>query len=182
MDFHFVPNLTWGPAFVNAIRKATRKPLFVHLMVDYPERYFERFELKSGDVLSVHWECTSEETIQDLLRKINMLGLKSSIALNPKTPVDVLNRLDISADNVLLMSVEPGFSGQEFLETTWTRLTALVELQKKRNNSFSITVDGGINAYNFHRLVKLGANQLAVASAIFGHKDRLAAIITLLRD
>lgn len=180
MDFHFVPNLTWGPDFINAIRKATKKPLFVHLMVDYPERYLPRFSLNQGDTISIHRECRTHEEINDLLNQISALGYEASIALNPGTNIEALNSIEHHFQNVLIMSVEPGFSGQEFLGSTWQKLDELVAFRVKHNLSFTISIDGGINKSNARDIIARGADQLAVASAIFNNPDRLVAIKNIL--
>lgn len=182
MDFHFVPNLTWGPSFINAIRTATKKPLFVHLMVDYPEKYFDRFKLHQDDIVAIHYESPSAYTHEQLLQSICSRGWIASLALNPATPLDALHPLKNHLQNVLLMSVEPGFSGQTFIPDSLEKLSTLAAWRRENNLSFTISIDGGINEANSSELISRGADQLAVASAIFSHTDRIRAIKNILRN
>lgn len=182
MDFHFVDNLTWGPAFINEIRKATSKQLWVHLMVDYPEKYVDRMELSMNDIVSIHWESRRNQNqgLQDLLDTIKARGWIPSLALKPDTSLWTLE--DMQVEHVLLMSVEPGFSGQEFIDEIFDKLKKLVELRKERSTPLTIALDGGINASNAAGLVSAGADQLAVASAIFDNPDRLKALKELMKS
>lgn len=181
-DFHFVPNLTWGPAFINAIRLATYKPLWVHLMVEYPEKYFDRLALQEEDIVSFHAESKSTYSMQSLTMLIKSNNWIPSIALNPTTPLSILIPLKDLLEHVLIMSVEPGFSGQSFIPSVQEKIQCLVEWRKEHQLSFTIAVDGGIDASNFSNLVNLGATQLAVASAIFSHTNRLAAIKDIVKN
>lgn len=182
MDFHFVPNLTWGPSFINAIRTATKKPLFIHLMVEYPEKYFDRLKLHENDIVAIHYESPSLYTPKQLLELISSYGWTASLAINPSTSLDPVFSLKDYLSNVLLMSVEPGFSGQSFIPHTFEKLATLSNWRKEQNLSFTISVDGGINESNFSELVTLGVDQLAVASAIFNQADRIAAIRNFLKN
>ena len=178
MDFHYVPNLTWGPMFINAIRKASRKQLWVHLMVDEPERYLERLELAPHDIVSFHEQPTPQAT-RNLCRELRERNLVPSIALKPTTPISTLKLLlDIPCDlgQVLLMSVEPGFSGQIFLPSSLDRLYELVRLRTELNAHFSIGIDGGITHENIGAVCTAGAQEIASASAIFSQPDPLQAI------
>lgn len=177
MDFHFVPNLTWGPSFINQIRTGTKKPLWIHLMVEYPERYFERLDLNPGDIVTVHCESPSLYDLTTLSALISKRGWLPSIALNPTTPIRVLDGL--SVDHVVLMSVEPGFSGQPFIPDTLEKLKALNAQRSHTAMPSLIAVDGGIAESNIQELIENGANQLAIASAIFSQPDRVAAIKTI---
>lgn len=180
MDFHFVSNLTWGPDFINAIRKVTQKTLYVHLMVEYPEKYFNRLQLSQSDIVAVHYESPSEYSLQELIRLIKSHGWVPSIAFNPATPLDPVFLLKDHLENVLLMSVDPGFSGQQFKESTLSKLATLASWRQQHNLQFSICVDGGINTTNCSNLVRSGADQLALASAIFSHHDRIKAVRDIL--
>ncbi len=175
MDFHFVPNLTWGPAFINAIRQATTKQIFVHLMVDNPGLYLERLSLHKNDIVSIHIESLPSEQLISVLNNIAASGWIPSIAINPETSLHHLDHFKDSFRHLLLMSVHPGFSGQTFLEGTYERLKEVVEFRKK-STWFPIAIDGGITPDIAPHLESLGADQFAVASAIFNHKDPLAAL------
>ena len=182
MDFHFVPNLTWGPAFVNAIRTATQKTLFIHLMVEYPENYFDRLHIHEGDIVAVHYESPSDYSIEELFRQISLRGWVPSIAINPQTPLDPVFFLKDSLKNVLLMSVEPGFSGQTFIPQVVDKLKALATWRHQHELSFTISMDGGIDQSNCKNLINFGVDQLAIASAIFSHSDRILAIQNILKN
>lgn len=176
MDFHFVPNLTWGPDFVNAIRKITKKQLYIHLMVDYPEKYFERFEINKNDIVSVHIESPTTVPFSQIIYDIKSYGWIPSIAINPFTPLEAIISCNAPFENVLLMSVNPGFSGQKFLPHSIDRLKALNNLRSAHKLNFTIAVDGGINSTNSKQLISNGADQIIAASAIFNFKDKIQAI------
>lgn len=186
MDFHFVPNLTWGPLFINAIAKFTVKPLYIHLMVDTPESYLPLLELRPGDTYSFHIEsclttpagcnpvtgflCPSTidyVAINELAQNIKNNNLLTSIALRPATNFTVLERVLDVLDDVLLMSVDPGFSGQQFLPGSIGRLDELVQFRAKFNKQFTITMDGGINETNIKQLALHGVTACAIGSALF---------------
>ncbi len=176
MDFHFVPNLTWGPDFINAIRAKAAKQLLVHLMVEYPEKYFDRFKLHPQDIISIHLESPSLYSLPELYKEITSRGWIPSIAINPYTPLEALISLTIPLKHVLLMSVEPGFSGQKFLPFILKKLKALNDFRAAHNLSFTISVDGGITTDIAKELAKNGANQLAIASAIFQAPNPVKAL------
>ena len=169
MDFHFVPNLTLGPDFINQIRKVTKKTINIHLMVDYPEKYINLFTLNSNDIISVHMEAISNLSIIELIKKIEAKNLIASLAISPKTPIKEAENLILNHDinNILLMSVHPGFSGQKFILSSLEKLKELNNFRIKKNLNFKITVDGGVNLNNIEQLLKYGANKLVMASAIF---------------
>lgn len=180
MDFHFVDNLTFGPDMVNAIRKSTKTPLWVHLMVDSPEKYLSRFSLQKDDIISFHYETLSEEKVFDLLKKIKSLNLKSGIAISPKTSITVIKTFFNYFDQVVLMSVEPGFSGQKFLPNSIKRLQEIHDLREKHKLNFSIAMDGGINLENFKDLVKNGADEIALGGSLFNTEDPLVSLKSFL--
>lgn len=168
MDFHFVPNLTWGPDFANAIRAATQKTLWVHLMVDAPEKYLDRLHLNHGDIVSVHYECFNDNNnLKKTLSIVRKKHWTASIALNPETPLEVIIPLIDSIDHVLLMSVNPGFSGQTFLPLSVKRLQKLHELKSKHSASFEIGMDGGLNLKTLPLVLPFGLDTIALASGIF---------------
>ena len=173
MDFHFVPNQTMGPNVINALRKATDKPLLVHLMVEYPEKYFDRMTLTKEDIVSIHPEAPSELSVKELLKAIAAKGWTPSIALNPETNVSIIKELDIEPSHALLMSVNPGFSGQEFMPQVYDKIKALKD--------YTIAVDGGVNKGNAKKLLEAGADQLVVGSALFKEGNPLKAL-QILRD
>ncbi len=178
MDFHFVPNLTWGPAFVNAIRAATKKQLFVHLMVDNPEQYFDLFSLQEFDIVSFHYESPSRYTPEELSSYISSRGWIPSIALNPETPLDVILPLT-NLEHLLLMSVHPGFSGQTFIPNTLEKVVQSAAIRSQRTVPFTIAVDGGINEKNCYELAAYGADELAIATAIFKEPSPYQALVRL---
>lgn len=169
MDYHFVPNLTLGPDFVNAIRKVAKKRLWVHLMVDEPKKYIDRMHLYHGDIVSVHYETIDEHMTEKISRELHGRKLLFSLALNPKTAVEVVKPYFHKniIDQVLLMSVEPGFSGQHFLPESYHKLQVLNDLREEYSQSFAIGMDGGITQENLPELIKNGINDVAIASGIF---------------
>lgn len=168
MDYHFVPNMTMGPDWINAIRKATDKPLLIHLMVDNPENYLDRFTLNKDDIVSVHPESPSTLSFKELLHAIKAKGWIPSIALNPETPISIIKELAIQPQHILLMSVNPGFSGQEFMPVVYDKI--------KQLSGVPIAVDGGINPSNAKKLLEAGASQLVVGSALFNEGNPLKAL------
>jgi ribulose-phosphate 3-epimerase len=174
MDFHFVDNLTWGPDTVNALRAATSKQFLVHLMVDYPEKYFSRLELAPNDVVSIHIE--SKTTLTACIQERNW---QASIALNPHTPLEVLISTPAYFNHILLMSVHPGFSGQKLIPTVLYKLQALVLFRQAHSLDFTIALDGGINTDTIGQAVSFGAEQLVVGSAVFNQKDPVQALENL---
>lgn len=177
MDFHFVPNLTWGPSFINAIAQATKKQLWVHLMIENNEAFLDKLQLRANDMVSFHIESvkSAKNFINDLQKK----KLIPSVAVKPKTDLNKLFEVINGLPHVLLMSVEPGFSGQQFLESSVDRLTQLNDYRKKQNLQFRIGIDGGITKKNIASLAQLGADDFAIASAIFDKPDIVAAILNL---
>jgi ribulose-phosphate 3-epimerase len=180
MDFHFVPNLTWGPAFINQIRLATKKQLWVHLMVDYPETYFDRLMLNPGDIVTIHIESPSNHSLNYLSAALTDRGWTPSVALNPTTPLEALNGLTFN--HVLLMSVEPGFSGQPFIPDIVGKLRTLSNRRAQTGIPQTIALDGGINKDNVKELIHNGADQLALATAIFSDFNPAAAIKKILEN
>jgi ribulose-phosphate 3-epimerase len=173
MDNHFVPNLTWGAAFANAIAHASHKPTWVHLMVDNPHKWLDVLELTPGSILTFHIENSSEKI--QLVRRIKEKKIKASIAINPKTPVEEILTIAHLVDQILIMSVEPGFSGQEFIENSATKIEPLLQIRAKEKLHFTIAMDGGINATNIHHLSQKGVDEFAAAKAIFNTIDPVEA-------
>jgi ribulose-phosphate 3-epimerase len=174
MDNHFVPNLTFGADTVNAIDAATKKPVWVHLMVDNPLDWCKTLSIKANSIVSFHLEATKE--INEIIKRIKENNWKASIAINPKTDVaETFTYLSL-IDQVLIMSVEPGFSGQRFLEPMIKKVAQLVAQRKKENVHVRIGMDGGITAQNIGSLVKEKVDDLAIASAIFNQPDPIVAL------
>ena len=170
MDGHFVPNLTIGPLVVSAVRKVTKLPLDVHLMIDTPSRYITEFRKAGADWITVHVEA--EKDVRGVLRMIRGSGAKAGISLRPKTPVEEIFPYLDELDLVLVMSVEPGFGGQVFMPEQMAKISA-----SRRKFKGLISVDGGIGAGNASQALEAGADILVAGSAIFGKSDRVKAIL-----
>jgi len=176
MDGHFVDNLTIGPPVVNSLRKGLKKPFDIHLMIDYPIQYAPRFEVDPPDVITFHIEAKDEPF--RAIEGIRSLGCKVGISLRPITPITaVFPYLDL-VDLILVMSVEPGFGGQEFIPEAVERIRRLKEEIGERD--VIVSVDGGINVTNVGRVVDAGAELIVAGSAIFNRPDRLAAMRALI--
>jgi ribulose-phosphate 3-epimerase len=179
MDGHFVPNLTIGPDVVRAIRQATSLPLDVHLMIDNPQLYLERFVEAGADWLGIHVEATPH--LQRLLQQIRELGAKATATLNPATPLDCLDYVLKDVDMVLLMTVNPGFSGQKFIPGVLPKVRRLRERIDAEGLPALIEVDGGVRTDTVADLVAAGADVLVSGSGIFGKGD-LAGNVRRLKE
>ncbi|HEX3468291.1 MAG TPA: ribulose-phosphate 3-epimerase [Candidatus Elarobacter sp.] len=169
MDGVFVPNLTWGMKIVKDLRKLTALPFDCHLMIVEPERYAEAFRDAGADVITFHYEATPHQ--HRLLRRIRELGAKAGIAINPGTPVAQLVDLIEEIDRVLVMSVNPGFGGQSFIERALVKVIEVRSLLDERNPPCEIEVDGGIGLQNLERAVRAGAGVLVAGNSLFGSDD-----------
>jgi ribulose-phosphate 3-epimerase len=169
MDGHFVPNITLGPLIVAAVRRATSLPIDVHLMIEKPERYIPAFAEAGASNLTVHYETCPH--VHRTVQQIRELGVGASVTINPATPLNVLDEVLPYVDMVLLMTVNPGFGGQSFIETMCDKIRRLRELVEARGLQTDIEVDGGVNAETVARIVKAGANVLVSGSAIFRPSD-----------
>ena len=174
MDDHFVPNLTWGPAFVNALRKTTELPLDVHLMVDNPEEWVSRLELKKDDFFVFHIEAVKD--CLKIIKEVKKIGCKVGIALNPATPAEQIFPFLSELDQVLIMSVNPGFSGQKFIPEVLKKADLLIKKRDLENLSFLVSMDGGIGLSNIMEVADVGVDMVGAASAIFKKDDYVAAI------
>lgn len=172
MDGHFVPNLTVGPLVVDAIRPLTKLPLDCHLMVAKPEEWIEPFAKAGADVITIHAEATAH--LERNLAKIRALGKKAGVSINPATPLVALEEVLDLVDLVLIMSVNPGFGGQSFIDSTLAKIERLNEARGSRR--FLIEVDGGIGASNIGGLKRAGVDVFVAGTAVFGQKDRKKAI------
>jgi ribulose-phosphate 3-epimerase len=177
MDNHFVPNLTWGPLFINPIAKTATKSVAVHLMVTDPVSIIKKISLKPIDIVIFHIEI--EKNISEVINVIKEKKVNIGLALSPRTAVEQIKPFGHVIDQVLLMSVEPGASGQHFLPTAVDRLEELVLLRQQNSWQFSISMDGGINETNISLLAKKGCSNVAVASAIFDQPDLIQALNNL---
>ncbi len=176
MDDHFVPNLTWGPAFINAIAQATQLPLHVHLMVDSPETWLARLDLKNKDSFVFHIEAVRDiSDARFLIDQIKAKDIRVGIAINPGTEVSAIHGVLSYVDDVLVMSVQPGFSGQKFIDIT-QKITELCEYRTQNNLSFVIGIDGGVSQDNITMLKNKHVDYVGVASALFGSNDFVKAL------
>ncbi|MDR0614812.1 MAG: ribulose-phosphate 3-epimerase [Lactobacillales bacterium] len=169
MDGHFVPNITMGANIVQAIRPITKLPLDVHLMVEKPEQFIESFANAGADIISVHIEATAH--IHAVLQKIKNFNKKTGIVINPGTPTNTIQPVLTLVDQVLIMTVNPGFGGQKFLPETLTKITEIAAIKKNNNYSFGIEVDGGINEYTIGQAKNAGANIFVAGSFIYNSAD-----------
>jgi ribulose-phosphate 3-epimerase len=177
MDGHFVPNLTLGPDIVGAIDRATDLPLDVHLMIEHPEQYVERFIENGADYVSVHREVVSD--VASVFGKIEAAGARPGIVINPDTPVAALGDALERAALVLVMSVNPGFGAQAFMDVSLPKLTALRELREQRGYGYILEVDGGIKTGNVQLVIDAGADVIVAGSAVFKSPDYAATIQSL---
>ncbi len=177
MDGMFVPNISFGAPVIKAISKFARKPLDVHLMIVHPERYFEQFCEAGANILSIHYEASIH--LHRSLQQIRDLGMQAGVVLNPHTPVLLLEDIILDADVVLLMSVNPGFGGQKFIEQTYAKILKLRELISKTGSKALIEVDGGVDLSNCKKLTDAGANILVAGSSIFSSADPTKTIADL---
>ena len=177
MDGHFVPNITIGPLIVRAVRKATGLPLDVHLMIEKPERYIPDFAEAGANNLTVHVETCPH--LHRTIQQIRELGVGASVTINPATPLNTLDEILPYVDMVLLMTVNPGFGGQSFIESTYAKVRTLRERIDALGLGTRIEVDGGVNVQTVRRVVEAGAEVLVAGSAVFGADDIGKAIADL---
>lgn len=178
MDGHFVPNLTIGPLVVKALRPKSRLLFDVHLMIEQPERYIRDFRAAGADLITVHAEACKH--LHRTIQAIKETGAKAGVALNPHTPLEVIQYVLDDLDLVLLMTVNPGFGGQQFIHSVIPKISLLKELTKDRNSELYIQVDGGINPETAPLVVEAGANVLVAGSAVFNHPNPAQAVAQLL--
>lgn len=176
MDGRFVPNLTIGPLVVSAVRTAaaSRAPLDVHLMIVEPERYIDEFRAAGADWITVHAEAVTH--LHRAIQQIHGTGAKAGVALNPHTPPEILDYLLDELDLVLVMSVNPGFGGQQLISSSFRKLNTLRELIERRGLATLLEVDGGVKPDNARQFIDAGAHVLVSGSGVFGAADRSAAI------
>lgn len=177
MDGVFVPNISYGMPVISAIHKHAKKPLDVHLMIVQPERYIKAFKDCGAEILTVHYEASTH--LHRTFQAIKAEGMKAGVALNPHTPVSVLEDIAADADLILIMSVNPGFGGQKFIENTYKKVAQTKELVLRTNSKAIIEVDGGVSSANAKQLIEAGAQALVAGSFVFNAKDPIATIAGL---
>ncbi|MFX3633323.1 MAG: ribulose-phosphate 3-epimerase [Candidatus Pristimantibacillus sp.] len=178
MDGHFVPNLTFGPPVIAAVRQATTLPFDVHLMIERPELSIASYAAAGANRITVHAEACVH--LHRTIYQIKELGLPAGVAINPATPVSVLEPILDDVDLILIMTVNPGFGGQSFIPGSLQKLRQLRGMLQERGlHAVDVQVDGGINSETAKLVVEAGANVLVAGNAIFGEKDRAAAIAAL---
>jgi len=179
MDGNFVPNISFGPMLISFFRKATTKTCDVHLMIEKPERYLTAFKEAGADILTVHVEACIH--LHRTLQEIKELGMKAGVAVNPHTPVSVLEPLIKEIDLVCLMSVNPGFGGQKFIPATLRKITELRRMIDLAGAVTLIEVDGGVTLENAPSIIEAGADVLVAGNTVFKSTDPLATIASLKR-
>lgn len=177
MDGVFVPNISYGMPVVSQIKTAARKPLDVHLMIVQPERYIEQFYKAGADILTVHLEASTH--LHRTLQCIKSFGMQAGVALNPHTPVCALEDILEDIDWVLIMSVNPGFGGQSFIENSLNKVEKLKRLIRETGSNTRIEVDGGVNLETGKRLLEAGADALVAGSFVFGSENPSDTITAL---
>ena len=177
MDGVFVPNITIGFPVINRIKQVAKKPLDVHLMIVQPERYFEKFKEAGADILSIHYEGNAH--LHRSIHAIKQLGMKAGVVINPHTPVDVLSEIISDVDLVCVMSVNPGFGGQKFIENTYSKIINLKSLINAVKSKTLIEIDGGVDNSNAAKLLTSGADVLVAGNYVFSSKNPLKTILEL---
>jgi ribulose-phosphate 3-epimerase len=180
MDGHFVPNLSMGAVVVKSLRRVTRLSLEVHLMIFSPDFFLDEFAQAGADSFLVHWEGNTD--LSRTVQRIKALGKGAGVAINPATPAGVLEDIMPDIDQVLVMTVNPGFGHQHFLPTTLPKISRAREMIERSKPSCSLEVDGGIDAASAPRAVAAGADVLVAGSAIFNDSESVAAAMQRLRD
>lgn len=177
MDGMFVPNISFGQGIVKTIKSVASIPLDVHLMIEKPERYIEEFVQAGADIITVHEEATVH--LNRTLQKIKDCGIKAAVSINPSTPIENIENVLYMVDMVLIMSINPGFSGQKFIENTTDKIKKLKNIINENNYNIDIEIDGGINETTAKTVVDAGADVLVAGSYVYGSDDVKKAIQTL---
>lgn len=180
MDGHFVPNITIGPFVVDAVRGITTLPLDVHLMIENPECYIPQFAKAGSDIITVHAEATSH--LHGALQMIRASGARAGVSINPATPVSVIEEVIGEVDLVLVMSVNPGFSGQSFIPGSLDKIARVRKMLDKAGSKAELEVDGGIKVSNIAQAAKAGADVFVAGSAIFGSDDYAKTIKAMRKE
>ena len=177
MDGVFVPNISFGFPIIKFIKKHAVKPLDVHLMIVQPERYFQEFKDAGADILTIHYEASTH--LHRSIHAIKHLGMRAGVVLNPHTPVNLLEDIISDLDLVLLMSVNPGYGGQKFIENTYKKISLLKEMILQKDSKSLIEIDGGVTLENAPKLIAEGADVLVAGNTVFGSDDPIATIAKL---
>lgn len=180
MDGHFVPNISIGIPVVESLRRVTSLPLDVHLMIDNPEQYIEKFVKAGADIITVHVEASTH--LDSMVKSIRKLGVKAGVSLNPATPLSSVEEILPQVDLVLVMTVNPGFGGQEFIAGMIDKIARLKQIIYNRKIKAELEVDGGITAKTAPAVVKAGANVLVAGSAIFNSEVTVSAAMKKLQE
>jgi ribulose-phosphate 3-epimerase len=180
MDGDFVPNITMGPTIVEAIRRAVSIPLDIHMMVSKPERYVNDFANAGGDIITVHIEATTQ--LHSTVHQIKNAGKKASVAINPATPVSAIEEILPDLDQVLVMTVNPGFGGQRFIENMLDKIERVRRMIDERGLNIDLEADGGINNSTIKSVVKAGARMLVAGSAVYNDRMSVVDAFKQLRD
>lgn len=174
MDGVFVPNISFGTPVIEAVKRYASKPLDVHLMIVNPDKFIDDYHKMGADILNVHCEACTH--LHRTIQKIKSLGMKAGVTLNPHTSITAVEEILPDLDVVMLMSVNPGFGGQKFIENTLDKTSRLKELIGKRNSKALIEIDGGVNFETGEKLLKSGADILVAGSFVFGASDPIDTI------
>jgi ribulose-phosphate 3-epimerase len=174
MDGVFVPNISFGFPVLKAIQKHAKKPLDVHLMIVDPDRYTQTFKEAGADILTFHMEACTH--LHRSIQNIKQAGMKAGVAINPHTPIHLLEDIISDVDVVCLMSVNPGFGGQKFIENTFHKITALKKLITDKKSTALIEIDGGVDFNNYNKLISCGADVLVAGNTVFGNENPTNAI------
>lgn len=179
MDGVFVPNISFGFPVLRAIQKHAKKPLDVHLMIVEPDKFIQDFKNAGAHVLTVHFEACTH--LHRTLQGIKAAGMKAGVAINPHTPVEALNDILPEVDLVCMMSVNPGFGGQKFIENTYRKITRLREMIAEHASGTLIEIDGGVDMNNYTKLIHTGANVLVAGNTVFSSENPALTIETLVK-
>ncbi len=169
MDGLFVPNISFGFPVIKAIKKHAKKPLDVHLMIVQPERYIQEFRDAGADILSVHIEASTH--LHRTIQQIKQAGMLAGVAINPHTPVSTLAEVISDIDLICMMSVNPGFGGQKFIENTYSKISSLKDMISKAGSKAKIEIDGGVDLNNAAKLIKTGADVLVAGNTVFSSQN-----------
>ena len=180
MDGHFVPNITMGPLVVEAVRRSTQATLEAHLMITNPQDYIEAFAQAGADVIIVHQEVCPH--LHRVVKQIKDAGKQAGVAINPSTPVLMLQDMLSFLDLVLVMTINPGFGGQKFIPETLTKIAQVRQLITHRQLTCDVEVDGGINEETIPQVVQAGANLLVAGSAVYNHEESVEAAMKRLKQ
>ena len=177
MDGVFVPNISFGIPVVRDIKKHAKKPLDVHLMISKPERYFSDFKNAGADIISFHYEASNH--LHRSIQVLKDLGVKAGVAINPHTNISLLEDIICHVDMILIMSVNPGFGGQKFIENTYDKIKKLKNIILSKNTNTLIEIDGGVNLDNASKLFNAGADILVAGNTVFSSDDPTKTILDL---